>query len=88
VSHNGPNEIWIFSRRNHIPSTNLSGEDIVIGTWNNRPDKDHNDEYIRKDIAVDDISDLIRRNNELTRIAEELEYKLEKVGKLLKKEGK
>ncbi|HDY87296.1 MAG TPA: hypothetical protein ENH82_04165 [bacterium] len=36
-------------------------------------------EYILKSTADDDKSDIVKRNNELTRIAEELEYKLEKI---------
>lgn len=43
--------------------TNLSGFD-----WT---------KYIRKDISGDNISDLITRNNDLMRIAEELEHNLE-----------
>lgn len=41
-------------------------------------------EYIRKPTTHADMSHLIKRNNELTRIAEELEYKLEKADRHLK----
>ena len=70
-----PERIFIYDGSDQV-TTNISI--VVSGNWTNKKNDTCNIEYIRKDIADNDKSDLIKRNNELTRIAEELEYKLEK----------
>lgn len=44
-----PQKIYIYDRGQHIFSKNSHGEEIVVGTWNSLPDKEHKTCYILED---------------------------------------
>ncbi len=58
---NASERIFTYDRGVHIPTKNINNENVVCGSYHDKPDAEHQTEYIRKDIVEEKIIDGLKR---------------------------